>query len=383
MILAGVVALSALGMTRGYHAVWEIWNIPQMTPHFADLRNLTSAGDSIRAGFDPLVQNPADPWRRPFNQPRIMQHIVSGLGISGAHTTAVGVTFIVLFVAGIFLSLPPISNATALPLAAVIFSPAVMLGIERGNHDLLMFFLVALGLAWSGKRALSFTVLLLAAFIKLFPVFSVALFLRQNFRPFLITAALFMALFCLYLLLNSGDLARIYATTEKGYGAWAYGTKAFFDPPRIWQSYMPMLVLLPAVAGLVFWRWRAGDGEKGSSVYIDGFRVGAAIYLGTFFLGNNWDYRLMFLIFAVPQLVAWAGEPGRRIPAIGALITLLFSCWTLAVWKIGLVLAIADEIANWLLFVLLLYLVLISLPAWARAPFQARKIASAPGQTVS
>ena len=380
IILAMVVALSALGATRGYHAVWEIWNIPQMTPHFADLRNLTSAGDSIRAGFDPLVQNPADPWRRPFNQPRIMQYIVAGLGLSGAHTTAVGVTFIGLFVAGIFLSLSTITNATAWILAAVIFSPALMLGVERGNHDLLMFFLVALGLAWPGKRAFSFAVLLLAAFMKLFPVFSVALFLRQKFKPFLITAALFMALFCLYLLLNSADLARIYATTEKGYGAWAYGTKAFFDPPQIWMSYLPMLVLLPAVAGLVFWRWRAGDGERGSTGYIDGFRVGAAIYLGTFFLGNNWDYRLMFLIFAVPQLVAWAREPGRRIPAIGALVTLVFSCWSLAVWQIGLVLAITDEVANWLLFVFLLYLITVSLPTWARAPFQARETVPAPGQ---
>ncbi len=379
IVLVVVAALSVLGTTRGYQAVWEIWDIPQMTPHFADLRNLTSAGDSIRAGFDPLIQNPGDPWKRPLNQPRIVQFIVSGLGLSGADTTAVGVVVISLFVAGIFLSLRPIPNVTALILATVIFSPAVMLGVERCNHDLFLFFLVALALAWPGARAFPFATLMLAAFIKLFPVFSVALFLREKFKPFLIVAGVFMALFCLYLLVNSGDLARIYATTQKGYGAWAYGTKAFFDPPNLWQSYLPMLFILPAAAGIAIWRMRAGDEVAGSRDHIDGFRVGAAIYLGTFFLGNNWDYRFIFLIFAVPQLVAWATEKGTRFPAVAALAPLVFSCWTLIVWKIGLSLAIADEIANWLLFVFLLYLMLVSLPPWVRTPVATWRNVPAPG----
>jgi hypothetical protein len=30
--------------------------------------------------------------------------------------------------------------------------------------------------------------------------------------------------------------------------------------------------------------------------------VGAAIYVGTFMLSANWDYRLIFLIFCIPFL---------------------------------------------------------------------------------
>jgi hypothetical protein len=42
--------------------------------------------------------------------------------------------------------------------------------------------------------------------------------------------------------------------------------------------------------------------------YLNMFRLSAGIYIGTFILGNNWDYRLMFLLFAIPQITSWAEE---------------------------------------------------------------------------
>lgn len=330
-------------------------------------------------GVDPLLMNLADPRGQELNQPRIVQYILSGLDLRIEDTTWLGITIICLFTAGIFLSLRPIPNKTAWILALYIFSPSVMLGVERGNHDLFVFFLVALGLAWPSARYLPFVALMMATAIKLFPVFSVAFFLKHEFKRFLVLAALFMGLFGLYMLINWADLAQIFATTRKGYGAWAYGTKAFIQPPQFWQSFIPMFVIIPAVAGFAVWRWRKRDPEDraddGIAVHIDGFRVGAAIYLGTFFLGNNWNYRLAFLIFVIPQLVDWMREAGRRFPAAASLATVFLSSWTLMFLRQGFYLAVFDEVVNWLLFVFLLYLMFDSLPAWAKAPFRNRSAA--------
>jgi hypothetical protein len=47
------------------------------------------------------------------------------------------------------------------------------------------------------------------------------------------------------------------------------------------------------------------------------FLAGASIYVGTFIVWANWDYRLMFLIFCIPFLEA------RRFPFSGLLVVLI------------------------------------------------------------
>jgi len=38
------------------------------------------------------------------------------------------------------------------------------------------------------------------------------------------------------------------------------------------------------------------------------FNIGAFIFLGTFLLGSNWDYRLIFLVFCIPYVLALQSE---------------------------------------------------------------------------
>ena len=67
LIVASIVTICVLiGFLKGYDAVWSIWKIPAMTPHFLDLRNLTAGAESISMGYDPLYVNPQDPFGRPI-----------------------------------------------------------------------------------------------------------------------------------------------------------------------------------------------------------------------------------------------------------------------------------------------------------------------------
>jgi hypothetical protein len=95
-------------------------------------------------------------------------------------------------------------------------------------------------------------------------------------------------------------------------------------------------------------------------------------------LGNNWDYRLAFLVLIVPQVVEWMRSPQKtfRLAAWLSLILVLLSCWHLRIVEIPMEAVfrsvedsrkfwiILDEIFNWMLFASLAYLLVASLPGW-------------------
>jgi hypothetical protein len=360
LIAVGIVTICVLiGFLKGYNAIWSIWKIPTMTPHFADLRNLTGGAESISMGYDPLYFNPQDPWGRPMNQPRFVQYILSILKINQHHTTFIGILFIVLFFLGIFISLKEINNITAIMLAAVIFSPAIVLGIERANHDLFIFFLVSLALFISSSPFISMFILLLASFIKLFPVFALSYFFKYTKRTQVVIFSVFIISFLLYIFLNYSDWSQVFKSTQKGYGVIAYGVRTYSVSSNL-TSYIPFAAII--ISSLTFYANSiyAHGFKKGDDNYIDAFRSGAGIYLGTFFLGNIWAYRLMFLILVIPQLVSWKNDARRGFISLIALISVVISCWSM-LSSHKLILA-ADEICNWVLFATLFYLLISSMP---------------------
>jgi len=322
MIGVGIICVF-VGTVKGYSAIWSIWHIPVMTPYFADARNLTGGAESIENGYDPLYENPGDPWGRPLNHPRLLQHILSGLGINQEHTLLMGVLLIFLFFGGVFLAFKRITIETASILALVIFSPAVMLGIERGNHDLFIFFLVSLALYIANGTIASMIILLLASFIKLFPAFSVLYLLKYDRTKCWVTCLCFIGIFAMYLLLNSHDLSQIYHSTLKGSGVLSYGSRCFSDSVQLLPSYLSLVVIVLGILILHLGQLRSQGVLPCNLDHIDAFRMGAGIYLGTFFLGNNWSYRLMFLIFTIPQLVTWRDDGQRRLVAVLTLIGII------------------------------------------------------------
>ena len=108
------------------------------------------------------------------------------------------------------------------------------------------------------------------------------------------------------------------------------------------------------------------------------FRMGASIYVGTFLLGNNWDYRLAFLILVMPQLLLWSRLTGHarfRFIATTVLILVFISCWNFVIWfapslaNVKELLFVIDEIANWMLVAGLGYLLSVSMPDWMKEQF--------------
>jgi hypothetical protein len=247
----------------------------------------------------------------------------------------------------------------------VIFSPSVVLGFERANHDLFIFFLVSLALALSAFPFLSWLTLFLAACIKLFPVFGCLYFLKYPRKTRLLTIIGFAAAFLAYLIINLKDLPQIFSSTGKSYGLMAYGLHTFSEYGTF-HSYIPFFAISITCLA-TYMQSTEARGQAFTLIdnaYIDGFRAGAGIFIGTFMLGHNYVYRFMFLIFAMPQLVAWTRDENRRTLATMATAMALLSVWMPIFRESGFPrwFFVVDEVANWLLYASLLYLMLGSLP---------------------
>ena len=138
-----------------------------------------------------------------------------------------------------------------------------------------------------------------------------------------------------------------------------------------------ILILVAGIFGLRNSRSPLVSSERNLAA----FRMGASIYVGTFLLGNNWDYRLAFLILVVPQLLGWTRSSDKeyRYAALANLFVVMASCWHFVIWYSPLlnfsetsteVWFVMDEILNWVLVPGFVYLLFASFPDWVRELFR-------------
>ncbi|RJR16738.1 MAG: hypothetical protein C4581_09405 [Nitrospiraceae bacterium] len=363
------------------------WNIPLAPPGFYDARQMGMAAESYAQGYDPLIKNPLNQSGNLLNYPRIW-HLLFALGINQSHTNLIGSISVFLFFIGIglFWFSKNIDNLTCLILSIAILSSAVMLGVERGNIELILFFILSLAISTSySSNILALFFFLIASFLKLYPIFGLVYLLKENKKKFWSLFLLTMGVFIIYLLATFVDTLRVYDTTPKlpgssfGLNVWWMGLKSqrFFNLPMSENVILYLRVLSYAMVflislGALFYGLRNKDADKyASGKHLDTFRVGAGIYIGCFILINNADHRLLFLIFTIPQLVSWfyIREHGFLPVAILTLSVMFVSLWNAFIMRfLGLKLTfLLEEIANWVIFTGLLYLFISSLPDWFRS----------------
>ncbi len=382
IVILGGAVIGLLLAVYGFDNTWHLWNVPTMSPHFADLRTITGGAESARMGLDPMVNNPMDPWGRTMDYPRIWQSLFS-LGIDQSDTTWIALVMIISFLAGLFIFVRDIDRPTAWIMGAAIFSPAVLLGIERGNNDLLIFFIMAGALTALRRRpAVATGLITLGGILMYFPVFGLAALLRQPRRRFLTLSGISCGILAIYVLLTRNQVLLISKGELRGTTI-SYGFNVLHTSMGDHFGSRGLGLVVTGIsflvaAGIIF----LGIRTRGRCFscrqpiveqHLDGFRLGAAIYIGTFLLGNNWDYRLIFLLFMIPQLVEWAREkdPKLVLAARWTLGLVMASLWMQFFFHFARFIPwgghgffALDEMANWGLLAGLLYLLPRTGPDW-------------------
>lgn len=387
-MLGYILLLIALVSYLGYDKGLMVMDIPSMVPLFSDLHVITASYETIIDGGDPYLQNDADPWGRPYNYPRIWLAL-GYLGLNSTNLFFFGAVMAIIYVGLTFKLFSGLSKKEGLYASLLLFSPSSALAIERGNIDLVIYILLTLSIfIYKGdsikNSAKVFLLIFLASALKLYPIFAVFVFLKEKKNVFFKIFISMNVLFLLYFIVSWSDLEFIFKNTPNAPAA-SYGVVilpmhvlfAFFEGgqeavPRfrliglLIGNFILLLVMLGIYIKVknvkyTFELFKCTEDKK-----LVFFYLGVGIFVGSFALGNNWDYRLIFLFFTVPQLLYWFKHQIE-------LRTVVFSClglilalvqWNFFSYERLTRIMVINELCTWVLVGLLIYLFLLSSPLW-------------------
>lgn len=382
LIAVGAFGLVLCALLLGGTQAWAAYGVQPAPSLFFDTRNILAALECRRQGFDPLVENPCDPWDRPLVYLRPWLAL-RWLGLHQGHVILVAAAVIVLFVLAVWLVVGRCSLGEGVVLAVCLCSPSTMFAVERANMDLVLFALLAAAVIW-WRRPLPAAwlvgpaLLVVAAMTKIYPVFALPAYVITRSRRAVIAAAASVAVVAIYLLLALEDVVTVARSAPQGQD-WSYGARILLA--RIYQVLVSETgtgavvaqggaVLVVVVGGAGVWWWARRRlrplpvGDRHATANRLGFLFGSAIYLGTFAVGNNFDYRLVFLLLMLPQLWAWTRGTEEESPvralAMLTLVTVTVATW-IGAWSQPL--RLSDELVSWALAFQLAALAIAVLPS--------------------
>ena len=366
-----------------------------MYPGFKDLRDVLTGIEASQAPQN----HSTDSFGLIGGYPKIWA-LLGRIGINSGDTNWLAIAIFCLFWISLFFFANGYDGFTALWMTAVVFSPAAMLGYERANLDLVIFIILSFAIALDQfSRFLSVGLVEFAGMLKVYPIVGLAYLLKETREKFLLWCGIALGVFIIYAISISHALKGIvnyipkgsyfdYGTEVIGFRIYEISNSKLFSNIGVAIAYLILYILIMIVlylSHLLPNRPLVIDRQ-----FIDSFRLGAMIYIGTFIEGNSFNYRLVFLLFCIPQIIRWMSfQSSISFGARVAFIALITSCWGMLLLRflpVNLAFSL-DELANWILFAGLLYLFFVSLPDWlikeidrffSRYKFLTKKVSSEP-----
>jgi hypothetical protein len=370
--LIALFVLLCFGQTVGWNPTWRAVGVTPLDPHFFDMHVPIDYATCAARGIDPYIPHACNPAN--FNLPPIWLWL-SSLGIKGSDAPWLSVGMIAIAFGVVVALLKGRSVADGLIVLIAILSPSVLMGVERANADLLIFALVGAAALTYNEQKLDRTsgaiaLLSLGIVLKLFPLFSVALAARFNRRTLAFAIAIgvfsmaYIGVIFKYILLIRSNVPTTFMLSY-GYKALFLGvdhlrTEAGFSPFGLADTWVPisvaMLVLIfAATAALGCFLLGRTTCVVPDTVAGTAFLFGSGIYCGTYLLGTNFIYRLMFLLLCLPQLQEWMRRRAEDKGRVGTVGTTLLIIVLSVLWLNGnsnghTTFLLVPQLVNWLLF---------------------------------
>jgi hypothetical protein len=365
---ASLIILLCLGYMFGWNPTWQSLGVTPLPPPFFDTHVVIDYADCASKGIDPYRPHACNPAN--FNVPPIWLWIgVIAVGKNAAWFSCGMIAVATATIIALFKGRPPIDGVIAL---IAILSPSVLMGVERGNPDLLIFAITgAAALIYDeqriGRNTCALFLTTLAMILKLFPMFTAALVIRGNRRDGLY-AILISALSLIYLIAIFRYILLIRSNVPTTF-ILSYGYKSIFlglDYLRteaglpvfgLADTWAPILLtalaLICATAGALFnVHSHRVSCKVATNLAGTAFIFGSSIYCGTFLLGTNFIYRLTFLLLCLPQLQDWCRQESEMNRPIMCwlLITVLAVLWLNGDANGHTTFLIVPQLFDWLLF---------------------------------
>jgi hypothetical protein len=329
VLLCAFLAASAIYLLDYKDIYMEILRLYGIDPYefpFLDISGSLAAWECTRLGIDVVEHDPCDVLGRGYNYSPLWMagsFIPLGTGSTGPVGWWLGLLFILSLP-----FLPPARRPWELVLVVLATnSTMVVFAIERANPDIIIFIMallagfLALGLL--PARLLAYLTALFAAMIKYYPLTLLILLFTERIAAFLAAGLAMTGLIAIFLAVYLPDIARGWPTIASGpYFTGFFGAKNLplgLVELTFGQSGGSSVALLGAsLYGLLVFGGaliclrlvtrtplrpmlaQIGDGERIFLV------VGSALIAGCFLAGQSIGYRGIFLLFALPGLLAIA-----------------------------------------------------------------------------
>jgi hypothetical protein len=371
-IVGTVVGLLGFGQVVGWDPTWRTFGVTPLQPPFFDMHVINDYAACAWKGVDAYAPHACNIDN--FNIPPTWLWL-GFLGVNGSDSSWLSAVMVAATVIVMVLLFRGRSWHHGLIALGAVISPSVMMGVERGNLDLLILALVgSAALMYAERRverisgAIAF--LSFGVALKLFPMFCVSLaarFSRQTFLFACATAAL--SLIYLDLAMNYIFLIRRNVPTTF---VLSYGYKTIFlgvdhirseaglSPLGLADTWIPastaaVVLICAAIVAVNSFRNRREFCSVDISSAGTAFLFGAGIYCGTYLLGTNFVYRLMFLLLCVPQLQDWQirrceGEKVAWIAELGLFIIVLGVLWLNGNANGHTIFLLLPQLLDWFLF---------------------------------
>ena len=356
-----LILISAFNV--GWVSTWRTFGVPSMTPRFLDFYNISTAVETSHGGGDPLVMNWGDPFHRPMNYPRVWVYLFSAAGITPGNVSTAAVLLCVFYLACVSYLIKQTKHAVdAVMLLLASLSVSPMLAMERGNNDLVVFSIVFLA-CFVTNRYLKSGLYGAAALLKFFPL--VAMIIDGMRRPIKerMSAALPILLVVTLILVQWHDLVLIRHGTpvsrSMSYGSLSLEAELLRATARwgflstLGWTVVVECWLIGALAIRNAWgNLSELDTSIPNSKFAESFSVFGGIYVFTYAIGSNWDYRLIFLLPTLPLAMEMARGVQHRLWAVAYLVSVGIAENSIALepsWG-----TIPGHVATFVVFILLL-----------------------------
>jgi hypothetical protein len=301
--LVPLITLSR-ALTSDWVSVWQKFYFPVYWGPFMDLQTITSGVKTQQMGGDPILSNPADRSHRVLPYPKIWLHLFSWMGINDANVSIVGVTFCICYLICVsWLILGCSSAFGAVVLLAAGLSLAPLFAIERGNIDLFIFSLVFFGCA-ATNRFLKSGAYFAAAALKIYPIAALMVdVIRRPLKASTVSIAAALSAFALFAW-QWHDLKAIRrAVPADPYFSFGSPILRMHASHMSWRILACSCIAAALIAGAA-WLMRPNlDESVLNARWWELFLVFGGIYVFTFAVSSNFNYRLIFLLPTLPLAI--------------------------------------------------------------------------------
>jgi hypothetical protein len=280
-------------------------------PGFADLNLLLKYVDCYNNGFNPYIDKNSFCIGE-LNYPFIWIKLISIFGGNSSHTHVIGFSFILLFVFIISFMFPKVTIKQFTLLCLIMISPPFLLLLERGNVDIIIFILIVIAVYYirnfdkNYSIYLTYIVILFASILKIFPFFLVPLVLIEkiSIKKKIIILFSSLVIFSIFVLLSFDEIKLILANTPRP-SELAFGKNVLIQE-IVSKNHLLYISIVPFIILTMFFyikrEWvlyvYTEISKQNEKSFM--FTSGLLIFLGIYFFGNNWDYRLVYIVLFLP-----------------------------------------------------------------------------------